>query len=107
MSKLYELLTEISWNASYSMEIRSYSGRGMYGDRCIGVELESDRDMWRLAQDIGFHIARSDVGEFGLLDVPAPRTDSMGLGIIVYWPNVKWDDETMHENIEDEDLEDA
>jgi hypothetical protein len=24
------------------------------------------------------------------VEVPAPRTDSMGRGIIAYWPSAKW-----------------
>lgn len=62
-------------------EPRSYSGRGMYGDSCVGVTLDSDSELWELAQAL----AHAD------MDVPGPRTDSMGRSsIIAYWPSIKW-----------------
>lgn len=59
---------------------RSYSGRGMYGDQCVGVALGDTRQVWDIAQTF----ARAE------LNVPAPLTDSLGRGIIAYWPSVKW-----------------
>lgn len=56
---------------------REYSGRSMYGKQCVGVDLSSDADLWNLAR------ALAD------FDVKAPKTDSMGRGIIAYWPNAK------------------
>lgn len=52
-------------------EPQSYSGRGMYGAYCVGVSLDS--------------ISESDG-----IPLSGSRTDSMGKGIIVYWPNVPW-----------------
>ena len=59
-------------------EIRTdYSGRGMYGDKCIGVVLKDEGDLFRFA---------------GLLDddfvelLGSPEWDSMGLREIAYWP---------------------
>ena len=63
-------------------EPRAYSGRGMYGKQCLGVGLESDSDLWDLAWFMGS----------GGFDVGAPRTDSLGRGIIAYWPSLKWED---------------
>lgn len=61
-------------------EARSYSGRGMYGKECVGVDLDATSDLWGLAQEM----ARSGI----ICD--QPRTDSMGLGIIAYWPRLSW-----------------
>lgn len=55
---------------------RSYSGRGMGGARCVAVDLDNLRDLWRLAQAIP--------------EAPAPETDSMGMGIVAYWPRIAW-----------------
>ena len=60
-------------------EPRSYSGRNMYGARCVGVTLANTGMMW----EMGHKIARG--GEWS-----APRTDSMSLGIIAYWPDINW-----------------
>lgn len=61
-------------------DARDYSGRAMFGSVCVGVDLDSDGDLWKLACDL------TQQG----LEVPAPRTDSMGTGIIAYWPTIKW-----------------
>jgi hypothetical protein len=59
---------------------RAYSGRAMFGAECVGVDLEDDSDLWRLAKQLGL----------AGIDTPAPRTDSMGCGLIAYWPSAKW-----------------
>tara|TARA_B110001454_G_scaffold209787_1_gene223642 strand:+ start:602 stop:877 length:276 start_codon:yes stop_codon:yes gene_type:complete len=57
--------------------VTDYSGRGMYGDECVGVVLQDEGDLFRFA---------------GLLDkdfvelLGTPQWDSMGLQEIAYWP---------------------
>lgn len=59
----------------------SYSGRAMYGKQCLGIELDSTEDAFRLALSI-------ESGDLAYL-LSHPKFDSMGLGIIVYFPNVE------------------
>jgi hypothetical protein len=62
-------------------ELRSYSGRGMYGKQCLGIDMDSMADAFRFAlmvEDEDLTVALSN-----------PCFDSMGLGIIVYFPNVE------------------
>ena len=59
---------------STGRKARSYSGRFMYGARCVGVAL----DQW----DIGRN-----------LPAKGRRMDSLGLGTIVYWPDATWPEE--------------
>lgn len=74
----YDTLSDILADAGYDAE--PYSGRGMYGAQCVSVSLDSDADLWRLATEL----ARvSDE------DIPPPRTDTLGYGIVAYWPRVK------------------
>ena len=72
-----ELVTAIQ-DAGY--EPRSYSGRAMYGKQCVAVTLDSDADLWALAW------------EFGARDIEPgpPKTDSLGLNVIAYWPHIEW-----------------
>ncbi len=58
---------------------KSYSGRGMFGKECVSV---SDEDMsaWVLANYLG------RVGIY----TPEPRQDSLGLDIVLYWPQYEW-----------------
>ena len=83
---------------------RSYSGRGMYGRRCVAVDTGPD----------GGDIGASDLAWLGAaliraaLEMPdgagladdimddirgGSRVDSMGRGIVVYWPAVEWPDD--------------
>lgn len=60
-----------------------YSGRGMYGDTCIGVVLEDGGDIFEIV---------ADCAEQGMR-IPHPHKDSMGLGTIYYWPRLKFEEE--------------
>lgn len=63
---------------------RSYSGRGMYGARCVGVTIERGEEM-----ELGRDLADYELGEEGER-LPRACTDSMGLDVILYWPAVEW-----------------
>lgn len=51
-------------------EVRSYSGRGMYGRYCVGVSLTR--------------------GERLTVGSRTASYDSLGLGSIAYWPSAVW-----------------
>lgn len=67
---------------SMDLDVRTnYSGRGMFGARCLGV-VGSHHELSELVQHVAI-----ETGEV----VPAPSTDSMGLDIIWYWPAARTD----------------
>ena len=58
-----------------------YSGRGMYGATCFGVELDRSSDLFALGVELASinpELAQA-LGDM--------RTDDLGLGIIAYWPS--------------------
>ena len=57
--------------------VRRYSGRGMYGAYCVAVCLEDEADLDQVGAALGETFA-------------SVHTDGMGMGIVAYWPNVKW-----------------
>ena len=59
-------------------EPKSYSGRGMYGKECVSLK-EDDVSLWDVARALPED-----------MNVPSPRTDSLGLGIVLYWPDYEW-----------------
>lgn len=66
-------------------EVRTdYSGRFMYGDECIGIDLASVSDF----STVLLNIAAED-RELARTLADSQRSDSMGLGVIVYFPGVK------------------
>jgi hypothetical protein len=58
---------------------RTYSGRGMFGVYCVGVNLDSPEDL------VGIGVALGKAG----LEVGTPLLDSMGLGVVAYWPAIQ------------------
>lgn len=54
-----------------------YSGRGMFGDQCYAITVSRDD------YDLAFDILKKRV--------PGTRSDNMGLGMIIYWPNVPYE----------------
>lgn len=74
---------------------RSYSGRGMYGKQCLGVD-SNGSGMEVIATLISLlaenEVTQSDLRE--LADIlEDSKTDSMGRGIIMYWPNIPFEGE--------------
>lgn len=57
----------------------AYSGRHMYGARCVAVNLPSTDQLFVLGREL-----RSDFTE--------PMRDDMGKGIVAYWPEAKLED---------------
>jgi len=68
---------------------RSYSGRGMYGESCLGVEIGGDKELGRIisALILGVEDCSRDAVAAAVKNL---RTDSMGPGTVVYFPGVKY-----------------
>lgn len=76
-------------------EMYSYSGRGMFGKQCLGINFNGMSDAFRFAlliEDDRLAIVLSE-----------PRFDNMGLGIVIYWPNVEAPEGIGEDEDEDED----
>lgn len=90
-------------------EPRSYSGRAMYGRRCVGVTVDSDKVLSVGARLVAAVLDDSD-DPFAIAEEYAElmdkaRSDSMGLDMIIYWPDVAWpaDEDEDEEADDDED----
>ena len=81
------MILELLENTSFSDSIRSYSGRGMNGSLCLGVEIPRGALF-----ELGYEIARSvyrDTIWSNTSIIPAPHLDSMAGDMIAYWPGAK------------------
>jgi hypothetical protein len=76
-------------------ELRSYSGRNMYGKQCLGIDMESMTDAFRFA----LSVQDSDLAYI----LSNPVFDNMGRGIIVYFPNVEAPEGIDNDEDDDED----
>lgn len=91
--ELLDLIGNVDVRFGY--ELRSYSGRGMCGQKCAAVELESMSNALAYMLALGLLVAEYDGqardAEWLLTNV---RHDSMGLGVVIYWPRIGGPDET-------------
>lgn len=98
-----------SWLVELDLEGRSYSGRGMYGRSCLGITVDRDSEfenkpyylVYRLIQvaiqEAMDHAAAEEEADaiadrMEALDevFKSARQDSMGLGYIIYFEDVEW-----------------
>lgn len=81
------MILELLENTSFSDSIRSYSGRGMSGELCLGIEIPRSALF-----ELGYEMARSVYRDTIWADtsiIPAPHLDNMGSDMIAYWPGAK------------------
>ena len=84
-SRFQEALEYLSDQMDF--DVRSYSGRGMYGKTCIAITGDDINFlMLGVALNEYFSNYHEDVPE----SVYRYRTDSLVLGIVIYWPNMEY-----------------
>lgn len=71
-----EILEDVA-NSIGADVYEDYSGRGMYGRKCIGISCEQYNYLDVIAA----------------VGVTGAKTDSLGTGVIVYWPHMTGDNE--------------
>ena len=75
-------------------KVREYSGRGMYGHKCVAI-VTSMNSLHSF--EVGVHLGKAaqDSGRFDEVEdsILHTREDSMGLGTVIYWPNTPYVDE--------------
>ncbi len=70
---------------------QSYSGRAMYGERCVALIIESINDLAVLGAKLMIDADDDDERERIVEVLRDTRTDTMGKSeIIVYWPKLTW-----------------
>jgi hypothetical protein len=89
-----ETFDDIVSDAGYELE--SYSGRGMYGAQCASIRMNVDEApyqiMARITEAVLDHRHEEiDIERDWLKLMAQTRTDSLGLGIVLYWTNMAWD----------------
>jgi hypothetical protein len=89
-------------NAGY--DPGSYSGRGMYGARCLSVTCDNPcKTLLDVVEQ--FDVARSEedsVSEF-IYTLGTPRADCMGMSQVLYFPDIVWQDEALDEDESEEE----
>nr|DAV75459.1 MAG TPA: hypothetical protein [Caudoviricetes sp.] len=90
--EIADIVREFCLDAGYEF-YPDYSGRGMYGRKCIGI---SHRDTTaNVITRLAAHLIESvnddaiDNAIVILRRLKDARQDSLGLGTITYWPNIE------------------
>ncbi len=85
------------------IEYRSYSGRGMYGAECLGIDCDRG-DAASIPAKLVLELMAADEREAAeTVAMARIRTDSMGLGQIVYFEDITWERSTSHPVSEEEE----
>lgn len=96
------LVQAVAEDESGNITVQSYSGRGMYGRRCLGFVTRQFTSPLVIAAVFTDYIRKnlqnggSQVDACDMLDMVSDlftndvREDNMGLGGVVYFPNVAW-----------------
>ena len=95
MKLTFKMIKDACKNTEF--KVRSYSGRGMYGRTCVGIDLDRIDDLGDIIANLEPYDADGELYEpqdaFELVGklISNMKWDSMGLGIIVYWPDIDYD----------------
>lgn len=73
---------------------KEYSGRGMYGDNCIGIVGQWGDCTNAIAHTINELIADDNLNPEDTETLLSFKYDSMGMDVILYWPELKDESET-------------
>jgi hypothetical protein len=83
-------------------DCRSYSGRGMYGRRCLAVEVDREQSLG----DLMAGILEAVEGEDNTREIQDALRgmcwDNMGLGMVYYFPDVPFAEEASEEDEDEE-----
>lgn len=79
--QLIEMLRDIG------QQPRRYSGRGMYGEVCVGVELENIAEAFTVGATLSEDANRRDRYDLSCMPV---EWDALGTGVILYFPCQRW-----------------
>ena len=68
---------------------RRYSGRGMYGRSCLGVNIDRGTTLFEVAVDLCEAGGSHGVAICRAL-VPLAEEDDNGFGTVLYFPGIEW-----------------
>ena len=85
----HERLIEIIADADFTPA--PYSGRGMYGRRCVSFVIENETPLNHALADLVEGAVDTDEASDILRGM---MRDSMGRGAVLYWPAVSWPEVT-------------
>lgn len=75
------------------LDIQAYSGRNMYGKKCVGIVTREGESVGMiLASLIESAMEEPEALQIVIKGIRTMRTDSFGLDTIVYFPSALWNE---------------
>lgn len=96
-----EFFQEVAGCASFEMQVRKYSGRGMYGRECIGIVTDNVGKLFAAVLEYSKdedEVLRNKISYW----FERMRSDNMGMSMVYYNPYVEFEGEEEY-HYEDED----
>lgn len=103
---LFDAILQVAEEEEY--KVRSYSGRAMYGRRCLGVI--GQIDSFKFGMQVALFMAQTKIDEeessencvyVDNLPMTHSRMDNMGLDMVLYFPHIAVTEEQENEDEED------
>jgi hypothetical protein len=70
-----------------------YSGRGMFGSKCLAIELSQDETLGRFVSEVIYEAGEGKDNLSWLSErIAMMVTDSLGMGTVVYFPKEKYNE---------------
>jgi len=88
--------------ADTGIDYHSYSGRGMFGDRCLAITCGNP--FAAIGEIVKFVESVDDIQLIGSL-ISGAKTDSLGREYVLYFPDVEYSDTSKDENKDEEEDE--
>ena len=63
----------------------AYSGRAMYGHRCVAVRLDEIAELFRMGADLAVSAEGTQHSS-----IPTPLVDTLGGSVVAYWRDLRW-----------------
>lgn len=98
---ILECFEELERDGTIKRVYKGYSGRGMYGRKCLGIVTD---DEWGTALEVAkwlFENYEKDAEDI-LEELSDSRVDSLGRNIIIYFPGIEIDEDDEEEEEEEE-----
>jgi len=70
--------------------LTKYSGRCMYGKHCVALIPENDANGFSDIARIAIAAERAGLAQAFEAEMRGTRQDSMGRGVVIYWPDIEW-----------------
>ena len=87
MQRIIEVMEDFCQEREFDFR-DDYSGRGMFGRKCVGIVIDSGTNSLEMIMELTEMLIDNDI-EYVSEKIGAIRQDNMGMGTIIYFPRIK------------------